>query len=170
MIRVVRGDLVAAAVECILRPIRSDGEAVTALGRRLEAAAGDEVIERLAAMGESPVGTALLTPAGALRSSFLVHVVLQSVEEPVNESALRRGLVNALRRASDFGIESLALPPLGVVAGALEAEEMARVVVEVLRDHLAEGAAPTSVEIVVESEYEESIFAAAVGAAGRGGA
>ena len=59
---------------------------------------------------------------------------------------------------------------MGVVAGALDAEEMARVVVEVLRDHVAKGAAPTSVEIVVESEYEESIFAAAVGAAEGGGA
>lgn len=161
MIQVVRGDLTAAGTECILRPVRSDGAAVTAVGRRLEELAGDSVQERLGAQGDSPVGSALLTPAGDVDCSFLIHVVVQSVEEPVTAAALRRGLLNALRRASDFGIESMALPPLGIVAGALEAEEMARAVVETLREHLAQERPPSRFRIVVESEYEESVFRAA---------
>lgn len=162
MIRVVRGDLAASSQECVLRSTRVDGASITAIGRRLEAIAGASVAERLAAQGESPVGTALLTPAGDLPVSFLIHVVLQSVEEPVTASAVQRGLVNALRRAADFGIESVALPPLGVGAGNLEVEVAARVMVEVILNHVSEGLPPSDFEIVVESEYEASVFTHAV--------
>lgn len=158
MIQVVRGDLALAQVECVLRPVRSDGAPVTAASRRVEAGAGVRVADRVAAQGDSPVGTAFITPAGELPSSFLVHVVVQSVDEPVSALSVQRGLLNALRRAADFGIASMALPPLGGGAGILDAEESARVVVEVLRNHVAEGHPPLEFQIVVESEYEEAVY------------
>lgn len=159
MIRVVRDDLARIQVECRIRPARSDGESVSAVGRRLEAAAGPGVMERVQGQGDSPVGTAILTPAGDLPGDFLIHVVLQSAEEGATAAVVRRGLLNALRRAADFGIETVALPPLGLGAGNLEAEESAKVMVEVIRNHVSGGREPLTFEIVVESEFEESVFA-----------
>ncbi|HSG46935.1 MAG TPA: macro domain-containing protein [Longimicrobiales bacterium] len=163
----VRGDLARAEAECVLRPVRADGAAVTAASRRVEAGAGARVADRVAAQGDSPVGTAFITPAGELSTAFLVHVVVQSVDEPVSTLSVQRGLLNALRRAADFGIASMALPPLGGGAGSLDAEEKARVVVEVLLNHVAEGQPPLEFQIVVESEYEESVFRSLVSAAPR---
>lgn len=160
MIRTVRGELADSRCECLIRPVRSDGAPVTAAGRRLEAAAGPRVAEKVAAQGESPLGTAFLTQGGDLAADFLIHVVVQSVSEPPTPGTVRRGLVNALRRAADFGVASLALPPLGAGAGNLELEDTARVMMEALREHLADGNAPVEIEIVVESEYEESVFRA----------
>lgn len=164
MIRVTRGDLAAVGAECRIRPVRSDGESVSVVGRRLEAAAGEAVMHRVQGQGTSPVGTAILTPAGGLPGDFLIHVVLQSPEEAASAVVVRRGLLNALRRAADFGIETVALPPLGLGAGNLEVEESAKVVVEVIRDHVSEGRPPMEFEIVVESEFEESVFTALVAA------
>lgn len=160
MIVVRRQDLAAAAadVEAVVRPVRSDGEALTAVGRRLEVAAGPDVVARLREMGDLPVGGALLTPGGDLASSFLVHVVVQAPDEPVTEAGVRRGLVNALRRASELGIASLALAPLGVGAGNLDAEAAARIMEEVVGEHRDSGEPPRTLVIVVESDYEERIF------------
>lgn len=160
----VRGDLVTAEAECLLRPVSGHGEAVSVAGRRLEAAAGPTVAERLQAQGEIPLGTAILTPGGALAASFIIHVVVQTPEEPVTSHTVQRGLVNALRRAADFGIESLALPPMGLGAGNLAVEESAKVMVDVIRNHEAEGRPPGDLQIVVESEYEGSVFDALVDA------
>lgn len=160
MIRVVRGDLAAAGVEAVIRPSRSDGMAINAVGLRLESVAGPSVMERITGQGDLPAGTAVLAPSGGLACSFLINVVLQSAEEPVTIHSVQRGLVNALRRAADFGVESLALPPLGVGAGNLEVEESAKVIVDVIRNHVSEGAPPLVFEIVVDSDYEESVFAA----------
>lgn len=163
MIRVVQGDLTAASSEGVVRASRSDGMAINHVSLRLEQVAGPEVMARITDQGDLPVGTAILAPAGGLACTFLINVVIQSAEEPVTEHSVQRGLVNALRRAADFGIESVSLPPLGVGAGNLEAEDSARVMVEVLRNHMSEGGAPTDLEIVVESEYEASVFNTVVG-------
>ncbi|HSR42022.1 MAG TPA: macro domain-containing protein, partial [Longimicrobiales bacterium] len=117
MIRVLRQALADAEAEAVVRPVRSDGEAITGPGRRLEVAAVTDWSARLGEMGDLPVGVAVLTPGGELPASFVIHVVVQSPEEPVTAAGVRRGLVNVLRRASEFGIDSLALPPLGVGPG-----------------------------------------------------
>lgn len=158
MIEIRREDLATTSIEAVVRPIRSDGEAVNQLGRRLEITAGPELAERLRELGELPVGGAVLTPGGDLPASFVIHVVVQSPDEPVTSSGIRRGLVNALRRASEFGITSLALPPVGMGPGNLEVEEAARVLHEILSEHRQGGENPRELLIVVESEYEEEVF------------
>jgi O-acetyl-ADP-ribose deacetylase (regulator of RNase III) len=158
VIEVRREDLSTTTLEAVVRPIRSDGEAVNQIGRRLEIAAGPELAERLRELGEFPVGGAVLTPAGNLSTSFVIHVVVQSPDEPVTPSGVRRGLVNALRRASELGIASLALPPVGMGPGNLDAEDAARILNEVLTEHHEGGENPRELLIVVESEYEEEVF------------
>jgi O-acetyl-ADP-ribose deacetylase (regulator of RNase III) len=155
---VVRGELGESRASAVVRPVRSDGEAITAVGRRLELLAGAAVAERLQALGDLPVGGAVITPAGALAAEFIVHAVLQSAEEPVSALSVQRALVNVVRRARDLGLASVAFPPVGTGAGNLDAEVAARILVEVLRDHLREGADPRSFEIRVESPYEEELF------------
>lgn len=149
------GDSEAAA---LVRPIRSDGEAITASGRRLELLAGPTLAERLHALGDLPVGGAVITPAGELGAGFVIHAALQSAEEPVSLLTVQRALVNVLRRARDLGLDSVAFPPMGTGAGNLEADVAARVLVEALRDHLLEGEDPGGFEIVVENAYQEDLF------------
>ena len=166
MIQLRKGDLAAADAEAILRPCGEAGDSVNAAGRRLEARAGEAVARRLEEQGDLPLGTAVLTPAGELACDFLVHVAVRSREEPPTLATVERGLVNALRRAADFGIGSLALPPLGMGVGTLDAGDAARVMAEVLRNHLGEGRPPSTLTVVVDSDYEESVLAAAFAAVG----
>ena len=65
---------------------------------------------------------------------------------------------NALRRCTEWGIERLAVPPLGTGAGNLDAEDAASVMVPVLLEHMREAQHPARVTIVVDSEYEFEVF------------
>ena len=65
---------------------------------------------------------------------------------------------NGLRRAVDWELASLAVPPLGLGVGNMGAEEAAQVLVELLVDHLDEGHPPLDIVVVVANEYEESVF------------
>jgi O-acetyl-ADP-ribose deacetylase (regulator of RNase III) len=161
-IRVRIGDLGETKAAAIVRAVRSDGEAITAIGRRLEMLAGPTMSKRLQGIGDLPVGGAVLTPGGELPADFVIHAVLQSSEEPVTPHTVQRALLNALRRARDFGLTTVALPPLGTGAGNLDAEDAAQLIVDVLRDHLQDPGEPRSFEIVVESAYEEELYARAV--------
>jgi O-acetyl-ADP-ribose deacetylase (regulator of RNase III) len=167
MIEVLLADLVAVEAEGILRSVSSDLTSDTALSRALELAAGSGVVERLSAMGDLPVGGAVITPAGDLNASFLIHAVIQSPEEPVTATGTRLALQNGLRRAEEWGLETLALPPLGTGAGNLDAEASAGFMVPLLQDHLLSFHHPGRVTLVVGSEYEEDVFRQAVEVARR---
>ena len=117
-------------------------------------------------MGELPVSSAVLTPGGDLPAGFIIHAVLEGVEEAPSALGIQRALVNGLRRAREWEIASLALPPLGLGAGALDAEGSAQAMIEVLLDHLRDGEPPTELVIVVENPYEEELFRRLVTAAG----
>jgi O-acetyl-ADP-ribose deacetylase (regulator of RNase III) len=151
--------LVTADVECILRSVGSRLEPLTAIGREIGAAAGEAVIERIEEMGDLPVGGAVITPAGDLSASFIVHIALQSYDEPVSASGLRKALLNGLRHACRMGIETMALPPLGTGAGNLDAETSADVMFEVLRGHMEKEEYPREVTVMVGTEYELQTFA-----------
>jgi O-acetyl-ADP-ribose deacetylase (regulator of RNase III) len=123
-------------MECILRSVSSTLEPVSTIGREVGAAAGEVLLDRVEQIGDLPVGGAVITPAGDLAASFVIHVALRSHDEPISESGLRKGLQNALGHACRMGIETLALPPLGTGAGNLDTEASATVMLEVLRAHM----------------------------------
>jgi O-acetyl-ADP-ribose deacetylase (regulator of RNase III) len=158
VIRVCREDLVTADVECLVRSVSCTLEPLTSLDGRVGAAAGEEVQERIDQIGELPVGGAVITPAGELAASFIVHVALQSYEEPVSLTGVRRALLNALRSAGRLGIDTLALAPLGTGAGNLDTEAAADVMLEVIGEHANEQEHPKEVVIMVANDYDRDVF------------
>ena len=158
MIHVVVGQLREQRVEALMRPVRSDLAPVSGPSRDVVLDAGEELQERLGRMGLLPVGGAVLTPAGTLPAPFLIHAVVMSEEEPQTSMSVQRALRNGLRRAADWGLASLALPPFGMAVGAGDPEVAARVLVEILFNHLDEGVAPLDLTIVVSSDFESDLF------------
>ena len=162
MIRVQIGALHEVEAEAILRPVASDFAPVTGAGRDVEMRSGEGVRDRLVALGGLPVGGAVVTPGGDLAVPFLIHVVVQSPEEPVTRGGVRKALVNGLRRASEWEMETLAMPPVGTGAGNLEPETSARVMLPVLTEHMETHDFPRGVILTVPNEYEEEVFRGAV--------
>lgn len=160
------GEVVDDDVEAILRPVAADWSAVTPAMRRLDLVAGPTVMAQCERLGELPVGSAAITAAGDLDAQFLVHVVVRSRDEQASAATVRKGLLNGLRRLSEWGIASAAIVPLGTGAGNLDAEESAGAMAPVLVDHLQSSPHPGRVVLVVENEYERATFEAALRAAG----
>lgn len=166
MIRLVRGSLAEVRAEGILRPVGSMLEAVTVSGRELELRAGDSVRRRLDALGEVPVGGAVVTPAGGVEVPFLIHAVIQSRDEPATEVTVRQALTNGLRRAAEWEMSSLALPPLGTGVGQMDVERAAAAMVGVILEHRSVSDHPGEVLLVVSGAFEEEVFRGALAAAG----
>lgn len=167
MIRVVVGTLVDSAEEALVCPIRSDLAPMSAAARDVIARAGPTVAERLEGLGQLPVGGAFLTPGGDLEAAFLIHVVTASEDEPETPHSVKRALRNGLRRAAEWDLTSLALPPLGMGAGHMEPEDDARAMLEILFEHLAEERPPLDLTVVVDSEYGREMFDRLVAALSR---
>lgn len=152
------GTLADQAVDAVLRPIRSDLAPVTPASRDVGLRAGAAVEERLASTGHVPVGGAVLTPAGDLTASFVIHAVVMGADEPQSRQSVERALRNGLARAADWEIDSLAMPPLGLGAGSMDPEEGARGFAEVLSEHVRAGGPPREIVVVVTSDYERELL------------
>jgi O-acetyl-ADP-ribose deacetylase len=158
VIRVVLGDVADTSAEAVLRPVSAEWAAVTPAMRRLELAAGPVLDAQCRTLGELPVGSALITPAGDLPAQFMIHVIVRSMDEPVTEAGVRRALQNGLRRMAEWGVARVAMPPLGTGAGNLDADDAAAIMIPALLEHMQNAGAPVAVEIFVDSEYERDAF------------
>ncbi len=143
----------------VMRSVGADLEACTPVGQRLGDQAGGDVLSRLRAFEDLPVGGAVVTPGGGLGSDLLIHVVIRSSEEPVSDRRLSSAFQNGLRRAAEWEIEVLAVPPLGVGAGNLDAETSARIMCSVAKKHSLSHSFPQEVVILAGNDYEEEVFA-----------
>ena len=166
MIRIVAGELADTTSEAVLRPVSADWAAPTPAMRRLEIVTGDGPTRQCEALGELPVGSAVITPAGDLDAQFMIHVVVRSYSEQVSEPGIRRCLENGLRRAEEWGIRRIAMPPLGTGAGNLDPDDSAAIMIPVLLEHMRAGGSISEVEIFVDSDYERDVFERHVTAAG----
>ncbi|NNM32795.1 MAG: hypothetical protein HKO53_06995 [Gemmatimonadetes bacterium] len=158
MIEVVVGSPETMGAEAILRPVSDALEPVSTVSRDIGIAAGQEVLDRLGALGELPPGGALVTPAGHLRCDFLVHVSVMGRGEPVDADTVERAFLNGLRRAGAMGLSSLAAPPLGCGAQGLDAERSAAAMRRAVETHRMASPLPDRVVIAVASEYELDVF------------
>lgn len=158
MIEVVQGDIASLRASAILRPVSAEWDPVSHAARRIEVAAGPQLIEQCEKLGELPVGSAVLTAAGSLHADYVIHAIVRSMDEQVSASSVYRAVQNSLRRCIEWGVEALAMPPVGTGAGNLDAEESAAVMVSVLLEHMRAADYPATVSIVVESTYEYDVF------------
>ncbi|MDA0327608.1 MAG: macro domain-containing protein [Gemmatimonadetes bacterium] len=158
MITVVQAELTELGSAGVMRSIRSDLSPVNSASRDLAIVAGGAVTDRLESIGVLPLGGAVITPGGNLPATFLIHVVVMTEDEPQTAATVQKALQNGLRRASDLGLDSLALPPIGMGAGLIEPEVSARALVEFLYNHLDEGLPPQDLTIAVSSSYEVDLF------------
>lgn len=135
----VAGPLAACGAEALMRPVRTDWAAITADGRSLEVAAGEEWRSRCEEQGTMPLGSAAITDAGQLESEFVIHLAV-SPEEGGGPTprAVTLALQNGLRRAREWDVRDLALPLLGTGPGALDAETACRVMAPELAEFAGE--------------------------------
>lgn len=159
VIEVRTDDLAFIAADAIARPVDSELHATTPLMRRLEAAGGDALARCLRVNEPLAVGSAVVTPAGGLGVELLIHGVVSSETEAASRASVRQAISSALQRAADFGIAHLAMAPFGMGAGNLDVEDSADVSADAIRRHYTNARYPTTITIVVESAFEQEVFA-----------
>ena len=156
MIEVRVEDLAFYSGSAIIRPATATLGATTPLLRRLELAGGAALLEHLKVSEPLPVGSAVVTAAGALPVELLVHAIVMSPTERVTREGVRRAFRSALERARDWQLAEVAVAPLGLGAGNLELEVSAEVMAGELVRHTRMATFPKHVTLVAETPDEAS--------------
>lgn len=135
-IRLVRGDITDLEVEAFVYDITSDCKLGSGYGGAIAQRGGKAVQAELSAVGRLETGAAVMTTAGNMKAKHIIHTNGPKFHEPDTEAKLRRATESVLKLASEKGLASLALPPIGTGLYQVPLELCARVMVEAVTRHL----------------------------------
>jgi len=101
------------------------------------------------------VGEAVVTGAGSLKARYVIHAAAMGQDLATDPMKVRAATRNALLRAEEVHLRSIAFPALGTGVGGLDFNTSAKVMVSEVRRHLARG---SNLEEVVFALFDEEGF------------
>jgi len=159
-LRMVRGDITDMDVEAFVFDITEDGKLGSGFGGAIQQRGGIVIQKELDELAPIATGEAVVTQAGILKAEHIIHVNGPKFREEEEEAKLTRAVTAALASAEKKGIKQLAFPPIGTGLYQVPMDLCARVMVDTISSHLANGSGLDEVLIVVQDPREIGPFTA----------
>ena len=119
---------------------------------------GGQVIEDEAvAQGPIPVGGAVVTGAGVLRTRYVIHAAGMGAGLKISKELIESCPAASLRCAEDLSLSSIAFPAIGTGVGGFPLREAAGIMFKVAASHLSGGSGSLQkIEFVLfgQADYE----------------
>ena len=131
-----KGDLTDADVDAIVNAANNDLILGGGVAGAIRAKGGPSIQAECDRRGPIPIGEAAITGAGKLKSRHVIHAASMRLGGKTSEEGLRNATRNALRRAAESGLKSIAFPAIGTGIAGFPIERCAVVMLEEIRDHL----------------------------------
>lgn len=162
-LNLVRDDITELEVDAFVHDITEDGKLGAGYGAAIQQRGGIVIQKELDDLAPIRTGTAVSTGAGILKAEWIIHVNGPKFREEGEEEKLRSATRAALQEAERREVSSLALPPIGTGLYQVPLPLCARVMVEEIRNHLANGSRLEKVVIAVPDQREFVPFEQALG-------
>lgn len=159
-LRLVDGDITEMEVDAFVFDITEDVKLGSGYGAAIQQRGGIVIQKQLDEIGSCPTGEAVVTEAGILKADWIIHANGPKFREEDEEAKLRQTVTAVLARAEEKGVKTLAFPPIGTGLYQVPMDLCARVMVETISKHLANGAALEEVLIVAPDPREFNPFKA----------
>ena len=160
MILVIVDDLATTTADAVLRPADESLGPLTPAMSRLDEHAGPRFAEQRRLTTPLKAGAAVVTGGGNLRAPYVLHVVIRDPDSQVGRDVVRRALVSAWQRATDWELSTIATPLVGTGAGQLSVEEAATLLAETFPAEPI--GCPTELHIVVERDADRELVEAII--------
>jgi O-acetyl-ADP-ribose deacetylase len=120
---------------------------------------GGAVIEREAmAKGPIPVGTAVMTSAGALKAKHVIHAAVMGQDLRTNADLIEKVTRGSLWLAEQEGLGSVSLPALGTGVGGFSIFHCANVMIGVVVEFMIKATVLREVRFVLYEQSAKDIF------------
>jgi O-acetyl-ADP-ribose deacetylase (regulator of RNase III) len=160
VIRLVRGDITELEVEAFVHDITEDLKLGSGFGGAIQQRGGIIIQKELDEFGSLPTGEAVVTQAGILKASYIIHTNGPKFKEEDEADKLRKAVSSVLERADEKGIKRLAFPPIGTGLYQVPMDLCAKVMLETVTEHLGNGSTLEEVLFVLPDTREYQPFEA----------
>jgi O-acetyl-ADP-ribose deacetylase (regulator of RNase III) len=161
-IQLWNGDICELEVDAIVNPANPSLWMATGVGGALRRAGGDAI--ELVAVGQGPLslGQAVVTTAGTLAARIIIHAVSLDRDRRTSAVAIEEAVRNAMARARENHVTSIAFPALGTGVGGYPLDEAARITLATVRDELRHSPSIEAVTFALRGAAAYAAFQAAI--------
>ncbi len=153
-----QGDITDMEVEAIVNAANTELVLGSGVAGAIRKKGGDTIQEECDNIGRIPLGQAVITGAGKLKSKYIIHAAGMHLGGRVTEESLRECTMNCLLRADEKGIRTIAFPAIGTGVGGFPVAECARVMIDTVIDHIKRYQNIETVYFVLFDEKSFKVF------------
>ncbi|MGB2819422.1 MAG: macro domain-containing protein [Phycisphaerae bacterium] len=148
-IHVEQGDLTTYEVDAIVNAANNDLVLGGGLAGAIRRRGGPSIQMECDRHGPVAVGEAAITGAGELPARYVIHQASMSLGGATTAESLRRSTAAVLKLAEESGVNTLALPATGTGIAGFPLRQCARIMLQEVQKHIAEGTCLTDVYFVL---------------------
>ena len=156
-IQLWNGDICDLEVDAIVNPANPSLWMATGVGGAIKRAGGDAIEFAAVRQGPLGLGQAIVTPAGTLAARMIIHAVSLDRDRRTSAIAIQEAVRNAMARARENNVTTIAFPALGTGVGGYPLDEAARITLATVRQELLQS---PSIEVVTFALRGAAAFAA----------
>ncbi len=134
------GDITEETVDAIVNAANSRLQHGGGVARAIVRKGGRIIQEESNRIGYVPVGQVAVTTAGRLPARYVIHAVGPRWGEGDEDRKLRDAVRNALQKAEDLGLQSIALPAISMGIFGFPRDRGTRILLETVVDFLKQQA------------------------------
>jgi O-acetyl-ADP-ribose deacetylase (regulator of RNase III) len=135
-VELLEGDITGVETDAIVNAANNALWMGSGVAGAIKRVGGKEIEDEAVERGPIPVGEALVTGAGALKTRYVIHAAVMGTDLATDAGKIRSATKNSLLRAEELGLRSIAFPALGTGVGGFPHREAAEIMLEVVNDHL----------------------------------
>src|SRR5262247_2424187 len=155
---IVRGDITEAEVDAVVNAANAELWMGTGVAGAMKRKGGTVIEEEAKRQGPIEPGEAVLTVAGNLPATHVIHAAALGPDLKANPERVAAATRSSLELAERHKISSIAFPALGSGAGGVPPKQTAETMVSAIVEHVRKG--NTSLQKVVFVLYQDEAFKA----------
>ncbi len=134
-VRLVQGDVTDMEVEAFVFYAAEDLKLGTGYGNAIAMRAGPTVQKALDEVGGAKTTDVVVTEAGEMKASHILHAVGPKFMEQDMEKLLKQTIANLFKVAEEKGFKQVAMPPLGAGFYGLPLDQCTALMVQAVKEY-----------------------------------
>ncbi|UCC84060.1 MAG: macro domain-containing protein [Gemmatimonadota bacterium] len=136
VVRLNRADVTDLEVDAFVFYAQPDLALGSGFGGAIAVRGGPSIQQEVEELAPVATGEAVVSAAGKMKAQHIIHAVGPRFQEEDIEGKLRTTMTNALKRAEEIQVETIAFPAMGAGYYGIAPDLCARVMLEVIKGHL----------------------------------
>ena len=133
-IKVVQGDITDLEVDAIVNAANNHLWMGAGVAGAIKKRGGKGIEDEAMRKGPIPIGEAIVTSAGKLKTKYVIHAAVMGQDLVTNEEYIKNATQNSLKRVGELEIESIAFPAFGTGVGGFPTDRCARIMLDEVKD------------------------------------